>query len=154
MNCDEYNKLAQECPSTIIAPVGENPFGLDVQYPKEPVNEAFDMIQVKSPCVSVDSIKKFSIVSKDGLSDKTEIFYDGVKVEGVTNLTINIDAETGVAMLNMSVLAPLFNIELPASHVKITKEEISNVMEKIITKLFKDDNTTLPKEDIDQNSST
>lgn len=154
MNCDEYNKLAQECPSTVIASVGENPFDLDVTYPKEPVNEVFDMVHIDSPSVPIDNLKKFSIICKDGLSDKTEIFYDGIKVEGVTNLTINIDAETGIAMLNMSVLAPLFNLEIPASQVKITKEEISDVMEKILTKLYKNDDSTVPKENINQDSTS
>jgi hypothetical protein len=153
MNCSEYNKLAQECPSTVIAPVGENPFGFDVAYPEKEVKETFDMVQVEKE-VTINNIKKFSIVSKDGLSDKTEIFYDGIKVEGVTNLTINIDAETGLAMLNMSVLAPLFNIELPVNHVTITKAEISDTIEKIFNNLYKNDDPALSKKDIDQNNAT
>lgn len=154
MNCDEYNKLAQECPSTVIASVGENPFNLDITYPKKEVKEVFETVRVETPVIAVNNLKKFSIISKDGLSDKTEIFYDGIKVEGVTNLTINIDAETGLAMLNMSVLAPIFNLEIPATQVKITKEEISDVMGKIITNLFKHDNTSVSEENIDKNSTT
>jgi len=97
---------------------------------------------------------KFKIISEDGTSDNTKIYYGDVLVEGVTNVNINIDAEVGVAQASFTVLMPVFNIELPLNKVKIIRTQLP-VMD-IINYLHTNDISTISNQEeaVDQDTTT
>lgn len=104
--------------------------------------------------ITVSSQGKFKIVSPDGTAENTKIYVDDTLVEGVTNININLDAETGHALASFTVLMPMFNIEIPVEKVKIIRTQLNTL--DIIKFLHTNDlNTILDKEKaIDQNTTT
>ena len=105
----------------------------------------------------IDSKPSFKIVSEDGTAVNTKIFYGDVKLEGITNLNLSLDAEVGVAMAHFTVIMPLLNITLPSECITFTPHPDSNLIaEKLVARLKNSiyENSTVPKKDIDQDSVT
>lgn len=66
---------------------------------------------------NLNNSKRFRITSPDGTTDNAKIFYGDELVESVTKATLVLDAETGVIMGELTILAPICDIELPANQV-------------------------------------
>lgn len=99
---------------------------------------------------------KFRIESTDGSSDNTTIYYGDQKLEGVLSLHLSIDAETNDAIATFVILRPLLNIAIPAECVRVDYME-EPVLSELVLKNMKNnvyDNSSIPKEDFNQNSST
>lgn len=83
------------------------------------MHDLFKLETTKIPLPTGDQPKgKFKIVSEDGTSQNTKLYYNDVQLEGVTNLNINLDADLGYAQACFTVILPMFNLELPEDNVK------------------------------------
>lgn len=125
------------------------------------VKELYESLsETQDPNIEVKIVENkpsFKIVSEDGTAVNTKIFYGDTKLEGITNLNLSLDAEVGVAMAHFTVIMPLLNIALPSECITFTPHPESNLIaEKLLTNLKNSlyENRTVPKENIDQNSST
>lgn len=125
------------------------------------VKEMYESLsETKDPNIEVKIVEtksSFKIVSEDGTAVNTKIFYGDVKLEGITNLNLSLDAEVGVATAHFTVIMPLLNIALPSECIRFTPHPDSKLIaEKLVERLKNSiyENSTVPKKDIDQDSVT
>lgn len=107
------------------------------------------------PILICHQLKKFKIVSTDGLSDNTKIYYGDEQLKGVTNIQLTLDAEVGVTFLTMTVLAPEFDITLNPELVNLRTETRTATrlnVEDIITRI-RNELSPVPEENIDKDST-
>lgn len=106
--------------------------------------------------VQLHQLKKFKIVSTDGLSDNTKIYYGDEQLKGVTNIQLTLDAEVGVTFLTMTVLAPLFDITLNPELVNLRIDNQAQAtrlnVEDIITRI-RNELSPVPEENINKDST-
>ena len=106
--------------------------------------------------ISLNELKKFKIVSTDGLASSTKIYYGDEEVQGIADATISINAETNLVLATFTVLAPICNIEVPRPYTRIqddsTSPDTQELCENIINSI-KHEFDSIPKEDLNQDNS-
>ncbi len=71
-----------------------------------------------SPLTQIDQIPKFRIIS-DGTEINTSVFYGDTKIENLTNININIDADDGLVRATFTTVVPQLDLLLKLESVKI-----------------------------------
>lgn len=160
---EDYEKLLNEPESEVskfYSPTGkeimyEDPSSTDAKPPLTG-KSIFDASPKK--IIDLSTMKKFRIVSENGTSDTTKIFYGDDEVQGVTQATISIDAETNLVLGTFTVLSPICNIEVPRNHVRIIEDEnfpdFTHLKEFISTCVKTHEPDSVPTEDINKDGAT
>ena len=85
-------------------------------------------IFVRDPGPDPRPTKHFRIVSEDGLSHNTKVYFGDEEVKGVTNININIDADSVPLMATLTILEPVCDIKFKAEGVMVVEHEYSKLL--------------------------